>query len=89
MSRSVRASLVGADGKQFCSERILRFDCLEARTAGTPGDSDIESYVFGKTDFILDVPGHVGLQPDQRASIERVNRRPAAIRRDDNRYGFR
>jgi len=45
--------------------------------------NDIESYVFGKTDFILDVLRHVGLRPDQLASIERVNRRSATIRPDD------
>ena len=40
--------------------------------------NDIESYVFGKTDFILDVLRRVGLSPDQLASIERVNRKPAS-----------
>jgi GrpB-like predicted nucleotidyltransferase (UPF0157 family) len=37
---------------------------------------DIEQYVFGKTDFILDVLRRAGLSADQLASIERVNRRP-------------
>jgi len=39
---------------------------------------DIDSYVFGKTDFILDVLRRVGLTEEQLASIERVNRRSAA-----------
>jgi GrpB-like predicted nucleotidyltransferase (UPF0157 family) len=38
--------------------------------------TDIDSYVFGKTDFILDVLRRVGLTDEQLASIERVNRRP-------------
>jgi GrpB-like predicted nucleotidyltransferase (UPF0157 family) len=38
--------------------------------------TDIESYVFGKTDFVLDVLRRAGLTEDQLASIERVNRRP-------------
>lgn len=38
--------------------------------------SDIDSYVFGKTDFILDVLRRVGLTDEQLASIECVNRRP-------------
>jgi GrpB-like predicted nucleotidyltransferase (UPF0157 family) len=37
--------------------------------------TDIDSYVFGKTDFILDVLRRVGLTEEQLASIERVNRR--------------
>jgi len=36
---------------------------------------DIDSYVFGKTDFVLDVLRRAGLTEDQLASIERVNRR--------------
>ena len=35
---------------------------------------DIESYVFGKTDFVLDVLRRAGLTEAQLASIERVNR---------------
>ena len=38
---------------------------------------DIDQYVFGKTDFILDVLRRAGLSAEQLASIERVNRRPA------------
>ena len=38
--------------------------------------TDVESYVFGKTDFVLDVLRRAGLTEDQLASIERVNRRP-------------
>jgi len=38
--------------------------------------TDIDSYVFGKTGFILDVLRRVGLTDEQLASIERVNRRP-------------
>ena len=37
--------------------------------------TDIDSYVFGKTDFILDVLRRVGLTAEQLASIERVNRK--------------
>ena len=37
--------------------------------------TDIDSYVFGKTDFILDALQHAGLTDEQIASIERVNRR--------------
>jgi GrpB-like predicted nucleotidyltransferase (UPF0157 family) len=36
---------------------------------------DIDSYVFGKTDFVLDVLRRAGLTEQQLASIERVNRR--------------
>jgi GrpB-like predicted nucleotidyltransferase (UPF0157 family) len=38
--------------------------------------TDIDSYVFGKTDFILDVLRRVGLTDEQLASIEHVNRKP-------------
>jgi GrpB-like predicted nucleotidyltransferase (UPF0157 family) len=37
--------------------------------------NDIDSYVLGKTDFILDMLRRVGLTEGQLASIERVNRR--------------
>jgi GrpB-like predicted nucleotidyltransferase (UPF0157 family) len=37
--------------------------------------NDIDSYVFGKTDFILNVLRRAGLSEEQLASIERVNRR--------------
>jgi GrpB-like predicted nucleotidyltransferase (UPF0157 family) len=47
---------------------------LKKRLAGRFPD-DIDSYVFGKTDFILDVLRRVGLPEEQLASIERVNRR--------------
>ena len=36
--------------------------------------NDIDNYVYGKTDFILDVLRRAGLTPEQLASIERVNR---------------
>ena len=36
---------------------------------------DIESYVVGKTDFVLDVLRRAGLTGEQLTSIERVNRR--------------
>ena len=35
---------------------------------------DIDSYVFGKTDFVLQVLREAGLTPQQLADIERVNR---------------
>jgi GrpB-like predicted nucleotidyltransferase (UPF0157 family) len=38
---------------------------------------DIDSYVFGKTDFVLDILRRAGLSEEQLTSIERVNRRPA------------
>jgi GrpB-like predicted nucleotidyltransferase (UPF0157 family) len=38
--------------------------------------NDIDSYVFGKTDFVLDVLHRAGLSEQQLASIEAVNRRP-------------
>lgn len=38
---------------------------------------DIDSYVFGKTDFVLDVLRRAGLSEEQLASIARANRRPA------------
>jgi GrpB-like predicted nucleotidyltransferase (UPF0157 family) len=47
---------------------------LKKRLAGQ-FPNDIDSYVFGKTDFILDVLRRVGLPEEQLASIERVNRR--------------
>jgi GrpB-like predicted nucleotidyltransferase (UPF0157 family) len=37
--------------------------------------NDIDSYVFGKTDFVLDVLRRAGLSEAQLVSIERVNRR--------------
>ena len=48
---------------------------LKKRLAGV-FPTDIDSYVFGKTDFIMDVLRRVGLTDEQLASIERVNRRP-------------
>ena len=36
---------------------------------------DIESYVFGKTDLVLEILRAAGLSADQLATIERVNRR--------------
>jgi GrpB-like predicted nucleotidyltransferase (UPF0157 family) len=47
---------------------------LKKRLAGQ-FPNDIDSYVFGKTDFILDVLRRSGLTTEQLASIERVNRR--------------
>jgi GrpB-like predicted nucleotidyltransferase (UPF0157 family) len=47
---------------------------LKKRLAGQFPD-DIDSYVFGKTDFILDVLRRCDLTVEQLASIERVNRR--------------
>ena len=37
--------------------------------------NDIESYVFGKTDFVLEMLRRAGLTQEQLTSIERVNRR--------------
>ena len=47
---------------------------LKKHLAGLFPD-DIDSYVFGKTDFILGVLRRAGLTEEQLASIERVNRR--------------
>jgi GrpB-like predicted nucleotidyltransferase (UPF0157 family) len=38
--------------------------------------NDIQSYVFGKTDFVLEMLRRAGLSDAQLASIESVNRRP-------------
>jgi GrpB-like predicted nucleotidyltransferase (UPF0157 family) len=52
-----------------------RYGELKKRLAAT-FPTDIDSYVFGKTDFILDVLRRAGLTDEQLASIEGVNRRP-------------
>ena len=51
-----------------------RYGELKQRLA-TQFPNDIESYVFGKTDFVLEVLRGAGLSEAQLASIERVNRR--------------
>jgi GrpB-like predicted nucleotidyltransferase (UPF0157 family) len=51
-----------------------RYGELKQRLA-TQFPHDIESYVFGKTDFVLEVLRDAGLSEAQLASIERVNRR--------------
>ena len=56
-------------------EAARRYGALKKQLAAQ-FPSDIESYVFGKTDFVLDVLRRAGLTEDQLASIERVNRRP-------------
>jgi GrpB-like predicted nucleotidyltransferase (UPF0157 family) len=56
-------------------EASRRYGELKKRLA-VEFPTDIESYVFGKTDFILDVLRRAGLSAEQLASIERVNRRP-------------
>jgi GrpB-like predicted nucleotidyltransferase (UPF0157 family) len=56
-------------------EASRRYGELKKRLAAE-FPNDIESYVFGKTDFILDVLRRAGLSPDQLEAIERVNRRP-------------
>jgi len=55
-------------------EVARRYGELKQRLA-TRFPNDIESYVFGKTDFVLDVLRGAGLSEAQLASIERVNRR--------------
>ena len=37
---------------------------------------DIEGYVDGKTDLIVQILREVGLSPEQLVSIERMNRKP-------------
>ena len=49
------------------------YGVLKKRLA-TQFPHDIDNYVFGKTDFILDVLRQAGLTAEQLASIERVNR---------------
>jgi GrpB-like predicted nucleotidyltransferase (UPF0157 family) len=56
-------------------EAARRYGELKKRLAAQ-FPHDIDSYVFGKTDFILDVLRRAGLSEEQLASIERVNRRP-------------
>lgn len=51
-----------------------RYGALKEALA-TQFPRDIESYVFGKTDFVLEVLREAGLSGDQLADIERVNRR--------------
>jgi GrpB-like predicted nucleotidyltransferase (UPF0157 family) len=55
-------------------EAADRYGELKKRLAAQFPD-DIESYVFGKTDFVLDVLRRAGLTRAQLTSIERVNRR--------------
>jgi GrpB-like predicted nucleotidyltransferase (UPF0157 family) len=55
-------------------EAARRYGELKKRLAAQFPD-DIDSYVFGKTDFILDVLRRAGLSEEQLALIERVNRR--------------
>ena len=50
-----------------------RYGELKKRLAEQFPD-DIDGYVFGKTDFILDVLRRAGLTEEQLASVERVNR---------------
>jgi GrpB-like predicted nucleotidyltransferase (UPF0157 family) len=56
-------------------EAARRYGALKKQLAAQ-FPTDIDSYVFGKTDFVLDVLRRAGLTEDQLASIERVNRRP-------------
>jgi len=50
-----------------------RYGELKKRLAAQFPD-DIDSYVFGKTDFVLEVLRESGLTAEQLADIERVNR---------------
>jgi GrpB-like predicted nucleotidyltransferase (UPF0157 family) len=56
-------------------ETARRYGQLKKRLAAT-FPTDIDSYVLGKTDFILDVLRRAGLTDEQLTSIERANRRP-------------
>jgi GrpB-like predicted nucleotidyltransferase (UPF0157 family) len=58
-------------------ESALRYGELKKRLAAE-FPNDIDSYVFGKTDFVLDVLRRAGLTDEELVSIERVNRRPPA-----------
>ena len=49
--------------------------------------NDIDRYVFGKTDFVLDVLRRAGLTEEQLASIERVNRPSGGVRLQADRSG--
>jgi GrpB-like predicted nucleotidyltransferase (UPF0157 family) len=53
---------------------VRRYGDLKKRLAAR-FPNDIDSYVFGKTDFILDVLRRVGLTDEQLATIEHANRR--------------
>ena len=55
-------------------EAAHRYGELKKRLAAQ-FPNDIDSYVFGKTDFVLDVLRRAGLTREQLTSIERVNRR--------------
>jgi GrpB-like predicted nucleotidyltransferase (UPF0157 family) len=50
---------------------------LKKRLA-TEFPDDIESYVYGKTDFVLELLRHAGLSRQQLEAIEQVNRRSNA-----------
>ncbi len=65
-------------------EACRRYGELKKRLAAE-FPNDIESYVFGKTDFILEILRCVGLSSDQLEAIERVNRRLPADRSPDGR----
>ncbi|HZR23991.1 MAG TPA: GrpB family protein [Vicinamibacterales bacterium] len=51
-----------------------RYGALK-KTLAAQFPNDIESYVFGKTDLVLEILRAAGLSADQLAAIERVNRR--------------
>jgi GrpB-like predicted nucleotidyltransferase (UPF0157 family) len=56
-------------------EAAARYGALKKQLAGRfPGD--VDSYVLGKTDFVLEILRLAGLTPEQISTIERDNRRP-------------
>jgi GrpB-like predicted nucleotidyltransferase (UPF0157 family) len=68
---------------QLAVRDYLRRDCDTARAYGELKKQlarrfpeDIESYVYGKTDLVLDILRKMNLPADRIAAIERVNRRP-------------
>jgi GrpB-like predicted nucleotidyltransferase (UPF0157 family) len=55
------------------AESAAQYGALKKRLA-LRFPNDIDHYVFGKTDFVLDVLAKAGLTAEQLSSIERVNR---------------
>jgi hypothetical protein len=56
-------------------DAAARYGALKKQLADRFPD-DIDSYVFGKTDFVLEILRRAGLTAEQINKIERDNRRP-------------
>jgi GrpB-like predicted nucleotidyltransferase (UPF0157 family) len=57
------------------AESAARYGALKKQLA-TRFPSDVNSYVFGKTDFVLEILRRAGLTAEQISKIEHDNRRP-------------